>query len=689
MMRTLLAAGAAFAALAAAGTANADEGMWTFDNFPAAKMRAAHGWAPDQPWLDKVRGAAVRLTSGCSASMVSPDGLVLTNWHCVSDCVQNLSTTERNYARDGFYAMLPAEERTCPGTEGEVLMGVEDVTDVISKAIAGKAGGEVASARQAAIAKLEDEGCKADPKTRCEVVSLYQGGQYKLYRYRVYKDMRLVFAPEGEVGFFGGDPDNFNFPRFALDSAFLRAYEDGKPIRTNVFLPWSSEAPKPGDIVMVAGNPGSTQRLFTNSQLGFLRDVLLPTRQLVRSELRGRLVAYSGTGEEARRQAESTLFGVENSFKAQLGQMNALLDAEFFGAKVAEERSLRERLAKNPALAREIGDPWADMDKVVAAQRELFMAHDWLEARAGSVSSLYGTARLLVRAAAERAKPSAQRLPGFSDSALPSIERQILEETPIFMGVERIGLELWLSKAREYLTVDDPRVQRLLGKDSPEALAEAALAGTKLTDPAVRKALWEGGAAAIAASTDPLIVLARRADPDARAVAAQWRERVEGPATQASARIAKARFALDGASVYPDATFTLRLSYGTVKGWTWQGRTVEPVTRIGGKYARATGSFPFKLTPKWAAAEPRINKDVVFNISSDNDIIGGNSGSPLIDRQGRVVGAVFDGNIHSLGGAYGFDGRVNRTVSVSTAAVTEALRTVYGADRILAELGVK
>ncbi len=680
MMRTLLAAGAAVAALAAAGSAHADEGMWTFDNFPAAKMRAAHGWAPDQPWLDKVRGAAVRLTSGCSASMVSPDGLVLTNWHCVSDCVQNLSTPERNHARDGFYAMLPAEERTCPGTEGEVLIGIENVTDIVTAAIAGKSAAEVPAARQAAIAKLEDEGCKADDKTRCEVVSLYQGGQYKLYRYRVYKDMRLVFAPEGEVGFFGGDPDNFNFPRFALDAAFLRAYEDGKPIKTNVFLPWASDAPKAGDIVMVAGNPGSTQRLFTNSQLGFLRDVLLPTRQLVRSELRGRLIAYSATGEEARRQAESTLFSVENSFKAQNGQMNALLDAQFFGAKVAEEQSLRQRVAKNRNLSREIGDPWADMDKAVAAQRELFMAHDWLEARAGSVSSLYGTARLLVRAAEERGKPSAQRLPGFSDSALPSIERQILEETPIFMGVERIGLELWLSKAREYLTVDDPRVQRLLGKDSPEALAAAAMAGTKLADPAVRKALWEGGAAAIAASNDPLI---------ARAVAAQWRERVEGPAAQASARIARARFALDGASVYPDATFTLRLSYGTVQGWTWQGRTVEPVTRIGGKYARATGSFPFKLTPKWAAAEPRINKDVVFNISSNNDIIGGNSGSPLIDRQGRVVGAVFDGNIHSLGGAYGFDARVNRTVSVSTASVTEALRTVYGADRILAELGVK
>lgn len=666
--------------------AAADEGMWTFDNFPSAQVKQKYGFGPDKAWLDRVQRAAVRLSSGCSASLVSPHGLVLTNWHCLSTCSQDLSSKANNYPETGFAAGSLKDEKTCPNTQAEILTSIADVTDRVKKAIAGKPAADVAKARGAEIARIEEEGCKANPKTKCEVVTLYQGGQYKLYTYRKYEDVRLVFQPEDAVGFFGGDPDNFNFPRFNMDSGFVRLYEDGKPIATKDFLPWASDAPKENDVVFVPGNPGSTERLYTVAQLAFLRDWQLPTRQLIRSELRGLLASYRAQSAENRRQAQDITYGVENSFKAQYGQMRALMDPAFFGLKQSEEASLRAKVKADASLAAKIGDPWGDIEKAVAAQRDLYLAHDFLEERAGSISDLYGLARDLVRAAEERSKPNADRLADFTDSALPQLERRMKEATPVYLGVERIGLELWLSKTREYLTVDDLRVQRLLGKESPEGIAQRAIAGTKLGDPKVRMALWTGGKKAIDASTDPLIVLARRAEADSRAVLNEWRSRVEGPIAVAQEKIAQARFALLGTKVYPDATFTLRLSYGQVKGWTHLGRTVAPFTTMGGAFARATGAEPFVLAKRWVKAEPKIAKDTVFNISTTNDIIGGNSGSPLVDAKGRVVGAVFDGNIHSLGGAYGYDPKLNRTVSVATAAITEALTKIYGAQRIVDEL---
>jgi hypothetical protein len=674
------------AAVALAAPTFADEGMWTFDNFPSAQVKQKYGFGPDKAWLDRVQRAAVRLSSGCSASLVSPNGLVLTNWHCLSGCAQDLSSKANNYPETGFTAAALKDEKTCPNTQAEILLSISDVTDRVKKAIAGKAAADVAKARTGEIARIEDEGCKADPKTKCEVVTLYQGGQYKLYAYRKYDDVRLVFQPENAVGFFGGDPDNFNFPRYNLDSGFVRLYEDGKPVATKDYLPWGLTAPKENDVVFVAGNPGSTERLYTLAQLTFLRDWQVPTRQLVRSEVRGGLIAWTGQSAENKRQGQDILFGVENSFKAQYGESRALMDPAFFGLKVEEERSLRAGVKADAALAAKIGDPWTDIEKAVAAQRDLYLSHDFLEARAGSVSNLYGLARNLVRAADERAKPNAERLPAFTDGNLPEMERSMKEATPVYPGVERIGMEVWLSKTREYLTVDDPRVQRLLGKESPEALAAKAVAGTKLGDPKARIALWTGGKKAIEASADPMIVLARRAEADSRAVLNEWRARVEGPIAVAQERIAQARFALLGTKVYPDATFTLRLSYGQVKGWTHLGRTIPPYTNFSGLFRRATGAEPFVLAKSWIKAEPKIDKTIPFNVSTTNDIIGGNSGSPLIDAQGRVVGAVFDGNIHSLGGAYGFDPKLNRTVSVTSVAIMEALAKIYGANRIVEEL---
>ncbi len=681
--------GALVLSLASASAAHADEGMWTFDNFPFERMRQTYGFAPDQAWLDRVRSAAVRLTTGCSASVVSPQGLVLTNHHCVVSCVQELSTPQSDLVTAGFLAEDRQRERRCPGMQAEILTGISDVTQEIQGAIGTATGADLTRARNAAIARLESQaGCQGDT-VRCQVVTLYGGGQYKLYRYRTYEDVRLTFAPEAALGFFGGDPDNFNFPRYALDAAFLRLYENDRPAATPAHLRWNPRAPVDGEVTFIAGNPGSTQRLLTQSQLAFERDWALPVRQLVRSELRGRLISAMEEDAERARSGRDTLFGIENSFKAQYGQMRALMDPRFMGQLAAAEQELRTRVAADPAVAGRIGDPWAEIEEATAARRNLFLEHDFLEARAGSVSSLFGYARALVRAAAERAKPAGERLREYSDAALPRLERSIREETPVYPWLEELGLEFWLGKTREYLTVDHPAVRRMLGGESPESLAQKLVAGTRLADPAVRAALWEGGQAAIEASDDPLIQFVRATDADARAVRRRFETEVEAPLTAAQSRLAQARFAAYGDTVYPDATFTLRLSYGKVGGWTHNGQNVEPFTRLGGLFDRATGREPFALPERWLAARGRLNPDVVFNFVTNNDIIGGNSGSPLIARDGSVIGAVFDGNIHSLGGAYGFDPAVNRSVIVSSAAVTEALRNVYGADGLLRELGAR
>jgi hypothetical protein len=672
----------------APASAHAEEGMWTFENFPTARVQADLGWAPDAPWLLRVQSAAVRLSSGCSASFVSSSGLVLTNWHCVSDCVASLSSARNDFAARGFLARTLAEEKTCPGVSGDVQLSTADVTGRVNAALDGVSPANRAGARANAINAIEEEACagKDDQKYRCDVVSLYRGGRYSLYTYRTYKDMRLSFAPETAAGFFGGDPDNFNFPRYAMDAAFLRAWENGRPVTPESHLRWTTAVPAQGDPVFVAGNPGSTQRLLTVRQLAFTRDWLLPTRQLVRSELRGMLGHYRSLGREQRRSGESAAFGIENSWKAQNGQMRALMDPEFFAIKQRQEDELRARVAADPALAAEIGDPWSDIEAITARQQALFYRQEFLEARAGSISELYGVARQIVRMAAEAEKPAAERLPGYSDTAMRATRTRLLEVTPVYRDLERIGLTLWLNKAQEYLGADDPAVRALLGNSSAEELATRLATGTRLNEARVRQALLDGGQRAVAASTDPMIQFVLANDPAAREIAGQWRREVVGPIDAAAQKIATARFRVYGDTLYPDATFTLRLSYGRATGWSWQGREVPYVTTFSGLYERATGAFPFNLSPSWAAARSRLNPATPFNIASTNDIIGGNSGSPLINREGEVVGAVFDGNIHSLGGDFAYDGRTNRAISVTTAAITEALREVYRADHLVTEL---
>lgn len=667
----------------------ADEGMWTFDNFPAATVKAKYGVSIDQTWLDAVRSAAVRLSGGCSASVVTGSGLVLTNHHCVRACAQNLSTSTMNYVKDGFTAAKREDEKLCPGMQAEILEGITDMTARVNAASQGKSGAEYVKARDAAIAAIEKEACNSrDDKFRCQVITLYQGGQYHLYIYRKYADVRLVFAPEVAMAFFGGDPDNFNFPRYDLDFSIVRLYENGKPVVTPKHLKWSVAEPKAGQPVFIAGNPGSTSRLLTTEQLEGERDIDHPDILLMLAEFRGRLIRFSTESPEHARIAESTLFGIENSYKAYKGHFGTLLDPKLIAAKRAADADLKAKVKANPKLAAEIGDPWNDLATIEGERVNLQSEYTWLEARAGYRSTLFGYARSLVRAAAEREKPNSERLREYGESRLPLLKKNMLDARPVYPDLEQLALEFWLSKLRENLTADGAGTKLFLGKESPESLA-AKLVQSKLGDPAYRKALWDGGMAAIKTSDDPLIKFVLATDSASRAIRKRYEERISGPSDRASEKIAKARFTVYGSAGYPDATFSLRLSYGAVEGWTNKGVAIAPFTTFGGLWERATNEDPFKLPPRWLAAKGKLNDKTVFDFATTNDIIGGNSGSPLIGAKGEVLGVVFDGNIDSLGGDFWYDGSVNRSVVASTAAITEALKTVYHQDGLVKELTAK
>jgi hypothetical protein len=688
MLRSLRAAVSATASIAAVAgvlalmatptSARADEGMWTFDNFPMQTVNDKYGTRIDQAWLDRVRNAAVRI-QGCSASFVSDQGLILTNWHCVVGCVQELSTPEQDYVKNGFLTANREEERRCAGQTAEVLVDIVDVTDRVLGAGVGLEGAAFNAARTAETNTIQTEACAGDPKFNCQVISFYRGGRFALYKFRRYDDVRLVFAPENQAAFFGGDPDNFNFPRYALDAGFLRAYEDGRPVESPGFLRWNPNAPAEGDPVFVAGNPGSTSRLLTMSQLERLRDQTLPLTLIQSSELRGRLLEYSLTGDEAKRLSFDPIFGLENGFKAQYGQHQALLDPAFLGARRDAETELRAGVAADPALVARIGDPWGDLERVQDTARELYLPVRQLEQSAGGGSTLYQMARAIVRASKNPSMTEAQRA---------RMVAAVGAETPIAMEMEEIRLRYWLSKTREYLTVDHPDVKTLLGRESPEALADRLMSGTRMGDAAFR-----AQAAAMTteqmAAADPLLAFIIANDAAASAIGARWAAEVNAPTARAAEKVAQARFAVYGTNQYPDATFSLRLSYGRVEGWSYRGVTVPAFTYMGGLYERATGAEPFNAAQAFIDNQARVNMDTVYDFSSTNDIIGGNSGSPVINAAGEVIGAAFDGNIHSLGGAYGYDGALNRTVSVSTAAITEAFRNIYPSPNLLEELGVR
>jgi len=671
---------AALSTLAVAARVATEEGLWTFDAAPLAKINAALGTRIDRAWLDKVRAGSVRL-SGCSASLVSPEGLVLTNQHCVRACLQTFSTPDRDRLSEGFFTSGRDEERTCPGQTAEILLGIEDVTARISTATEGRTGREFVRARAAEQAAIEKAGCGEDSTLRCQVVTLHRGGQYKLYKYRRYADVRLVYVPEHQAVVFGGDPDNFNFPRFALDAAFLRVYENGKPASTPSFLRWTPRPPVAGEPVFVAGNPGSTSRLETVAQLEFARDVQLPSAIKRLSELRGRLLRFADESDDHRRMTRDAIRGTENNLKRTWGQHQTLADPGFMEVKRAAERDLAAKSGANG-----VGAVVEEIARAQQARRELFPFYEQVEQLAGGSSVLYGYARTLVRAAGARSKPAAERPAEYADSRLPAIAKSLLDPRRIEPELETLYLGFWLSKAREAMGTDAPETKALLGRESPEALAVRAVRDTKLGDPAARKALWDGGLEAVKTSDDPLIRLALANEPAAARFRATWEERVTGPTDRAAERLALARFKAYGDELYPDATFTLRLSYGRIAGWREGDRTVPPMVRVADLWERATGAEPYVVAPGLAAARERLSPDTIFTVSTTNDIVGGNSGSPLLDAQGNIIGAVFDGNLHSNGGSYGYDPRLNRTVAVSAAMVQEAMLKVYNQPGLVKEL---
>ncbi len=658
--------------------ARADEGMWTFDAFPTDAFKAAYGWAPDQSWLDRVRLSSVRLTGGCSSSFVSSAGLILTNDHCVESCLSDLSSAQRDYGKTGFTALTRAEEMMCPGQQAEVVTAIRDVTAQVKQAIGTTTGEAAVKARTGAIATIEKASCPDTTTTRCQIVALYGGGQYKLYTYRKYSDVRIVWAPQTSAQAFGGDPDNYNFPRYALDGAFLRVYENGKPVATPNHLTWTARAPKTGETVFVVGNPGSTQRMLTLDEFAYQREVNLPITLATQSELRGRLTRAMQENETQAREGESTLYGIENNLKRTIGRTKALLDPKFNAMLAAREADLKARVKGNSA----IGNPWAEVSGAVSALREIDLQRRF----ALPTSDLFDYALTLVRAADERIKPNAARLPGYSDSALPLLEKQTLDRRPVYPWLDRLTMEWSLLKAREYLGPDHPQVKLLLGKDSPEDLSARLVGSTKLADPAIRKALWEGGKAAVDASRDPLIVYARALDANARRLKAVYDERVDGPLTAARTKLADARFAAYGDKVYPDATFSLRVTFGKVGGWIEDGRQVPDRTDWAGAFDRATGAKPFKLADAIVAAKAKLDLTGPLDFVYMTDTIGGNSGSPVIDRDGKVIGANFDRNIHGLRNDYAYDMTMGRSIAVTTAALEQAMRVVYPAPALLAEL---
>jgi hypothetical protein len=663
----------------------ADEGMWTYDNFPAAKMRAKYGWAPDAAWLERARLGSIRLTLGCSASLVSADGLVMTNHHCARDCVSDLADAQHDYVANGFYAATLPDEKRCPAMEANQLVAITDVTKQIEAATSGKSDREFHEAERAAKAQIESA-CGTAADVRCEVVTLYEGGVYDLYKYKRYQDVRVVFVPEETAAFFGGDPDNFTFPRFDFDAAFLRIYDNGKPLHTNTFLKFATKGVKQGDIAFTSGNPGSTERDDTLAELEFQRDAAQPYILNLYSELRGVLNEFATKGPEQARTSKTLLFGVENSLKAIKGRQLALVDGPLIADKARAEQEFRRRVAADPNLAAAYGGAWDAVAAAVVHERNIFVRNSLLERMPQRLSALMHHTVSLNRYAAEIGKPDGQRLEEFADANFPAMRQQIVSPAPIHAEFEKTVLTWWLTKVREYLGTTDPDVRALLGSRSPEEIADSLVTGTKLDQAALRAQLLEGGAGAIAAYHDPLIDFARILDAPARAVRTDYENTVKAVITKNAALIAKARFALEGKGTYPDATFTLRLSYGTVAGYEENGRTVAPTTNFAGAYAHATGRDPFKLPDSWMKAEKAVDPDAQLNFVSTNDIIGGNSGSPVIGRNGEAIGLIFDGNIQSLGGDFGYDGSQNRAIAVDVTGITEALKHVYHADRLVKEL---
>ena len=675
-------------------SARADEGMWPFNNLPRAAIKKKYGFDITDAWLRKVQLASVRFNSGGSGSFVSADGLVMTNHHIASDVLQKISTPQKDYIKEGFYAATRDQEAKAPDLELNQLVGIEDVTARVMSAV--KPDMTTAQANAARNAEINNISAEAGKKNglRNDVIALYQGGQYNLYTYKKYTDVRLVFAPEFEIAFLGGDPDNFEYPRYDLDLALFRVYENDRPIHSANFFKWSEQGSKEGDLVFVSGNPGRTNRLDTVAHLEYLRDFGIPLLLKYLQHLHDMYTRYGALGAEQERRAHEDLFSADNSLKAYIGEEGApgrggLKDPSVISAKKKAEDELRKLVAANPKMQKEYGDAW----ETIAKERKELPSYErerrFLESRWGFSSDYFNFARTLVRMAEESAKPNAQRLPEYTDGNRESLEQGLYSPAPIYDDFEKMKLANSLALMRDEMGANNDIVKRVLHGKNPEARAEELINGTKLKDVDARKQIAAGGQQAIASSDDPMIQLARSIDTEARAARKRYETEVIAVERSNYGKIARALFETKGNSMYPDATFTLRLSYGTVKGYKIDGKTYAPFTDLAGlwQHAREHGDkYPYHIPESWEKARSSLNLKTPLNFVSDADIIGGNSGSPVINRKGEIVGLIFDGNIQSLPGDFYFDGAINRAVSVDVRGMFEALRKVYHADAVVSEL---
>jgi hypothetical protein len=664
----------------------ADEGMWTFDNPPLKQLKERYGFEPTRAWLDHLRLASARFNDGGSGSFVSPHGLVLTNHHVALGQLQKVSSPSKDYVKDGFYARTEAEELKCPDLEINVLVAMQDVTARVRSAVKPGMTDEAAlKARKAEIASIEKESLE---KTglRSDVISLYQGGEYWLYQYKKYTDMRLVFAPEQQIAFFGGDPDNFTYPRYDIDFALFRVYENGKPVENHDYLKWNAKGAGDGELVFVSGNPGSTSRLETMAQIETERDYDLPLILKTLNRWLDAAKQYSTQGSEQAREAANTVFGVSNSLKALDGRAQGLADKNLIDKMQKDETSFRGLVAGNPAWQQAYGGAWDTIAQAEMKHRQMVKMFRFYSVRG---SRLWGIALSIVQYVAEVKKPDGERLEGYHDSQLESLRFRLFSPAPIYPGFEKAMLEEGLQLSLDELGANDPYMKAVLGGRTPAEVAQQAVAGTQLADPAVRKSLVEGGEAAVQASSDPMIVLARAADPFDRQRIKAFEDNVESVETPAGEKIGQARFAVYGKSLYPDATFTLRLGYGTVKGYPMNGTQAPPMTTFYGLYDRAYSfglKFPYNLPERFLERRTRVNLAGPVDFVNTCDIIGGNSGSPVVNRQGELVGLIFDGNIESLVGDFVYYEVNNRAVAVHSGAIIEALREFYDASPLADEL---
>jgi hypothetical protein len=671
--------------LAAAYNSHAEEGMWTFDNPPVKLLKEKYDFTPTQGWLDHLRLSSVRLNDGGSGSFVSPDGLLLTNHHVARGQLQKNSTAEHDYLRDGFYADTRDKEMKSPDLEVNVLVGMENVTSRVQGAAKGIADETKAlKARQAEIAAIAKES-KEKTGLRSDIVSLYQGGEYWLYTYKAYTDVRLVFAPEQQAAFYGGDPDNFTYPRYDLDMALFRVYENGKPLHTENYLKWSAKGAAPGELIFISGHPGSTQRQDTMAELNSDRELVEPN---FIEYLKRRIAAcqeFAAKGQEQARLVGSTIFGMQNSLKVYEGRAEALADKAIIAKKQAEEDDFRKKVEANPDWQKEFGDAWETIaaTEKKAAPRTRAMIFRRTDSR------LFSIARQIEQYVAEVKKPDGERLPGYHDAQLDAMKFQLFSPAKIYPETEKLYMTFALNLAAEKLGQDDEYLKALTQGQDIDTFVNSLVDGTKLYDPVFRKSLIEGGEAAVAASTDPMIVAARRTGPLAREYYRWQQTEVASVLVEAGEKLGKARFLVYGKNMYPDATFTLRLSYGTVKGYPYNGTVAPPFTTFYGLYDRAAGfgnQPPFDLTPKEAANRDKLDLSTPFDFVSTGDIIGGNSGSPVVNRDGELVGLIFDGNMESLAGDFVYDGSKNRAVAVHSAGMIEGLHKLYGADALADEL---